>query len=61
MKRRFILTAVAALAFAAGSDAGFKAENGKPQVARSATSWEVAVKSLNLPAEQAKELLELDA
>jgi hypothetical protein len=39
----------------------FKAENGKPQVARSATSWEDAVKSLNLPAEQAKELLELDA
>ncbi len=39
----------------------FKAANGKPQVARSATSWEDAVKSLNLSAEQAKELLELDA
>jgi len=39
----------------------FKAENGKPQVARSATSWEDAVNSLNLPAEQAKELLQLDA
>lgn len=39
----------------------FKAENGKPEVARSATSWEDAVKSLNLPAAQAKELLELDA
>lgn len=39
----------------------FKAENGKPHVARSATSWEDAVRSLNLPAEQAKELLELDA
>lgn len=39
----------------------FKAENGKPRVARSATSWEEAVKSLNLPADQAKELLQLDA
>lgn len=39
----------------------FKAENGKPQVAHSATSWEEAVNSLNLPAEQAKGLLQLDA
>jgi hypothetical protein len=38
----------------------FKAENGKPQVSHSATSWEDAVKSLNLPADQAKELLQLD-
>ena len=38
----------------------FKAENGKPQISPSATSWEDAVKSLNLPADQAKELLQLD-
>ncbi|MEJ5999729.1 hypothetical protein [Paucibacter soli] len=38
----------------------FKAENGKPQVSHSATSWEDAVRSLNLPVAQAKELLQLD-
>ncbi|AIV47776.1 hypothetical protein X899_2997 [Burkholderia pseudomallei TSV 25] len=38
----------------------FKAEKGKPQVSPSATSWEDAVKSLNLPADRAKELLQLD-
>lgn len=39
----------------------FKAEKGKPQVYPSPTSWEDAVKSLNLPADQTKELLQLDA
>jgi hypothetical protein len=38
----------------------FKAENGKPQVLRSATSWEEAVKSLNLAPDQTKDLLLLD-
>ncbi|UIF86274.1 hypothetical protein [Cupriavidus sp. UYPR2.512] len=38
----------------------FKAERGKPYVSPSATSWEDAVKSLNLPADQARELLQLD-
>ncbi|WP_444633501.1 hypothetical protein [Cupriavidus oxalaticus] len=37
----------------------FKAENGKPELAKTAISWSVAVKSLNLPAEQAKTLLDL--
>jgi hypothetical protein len=39
----------------------FKAENGKPEVFRSATPWDVAVKSLNLPADQTKALLDLGA
>lgn len=38
----------------------FKAENGKPQIVRLPTSWEQAVKSLRLPAEQTSQLLELD-
>ena len=38
----------------------FKADNGKPQVSTAPTSWEDAVRSLNLPAEQAKALLQLD-
>lgn len=38
----------------------FKAENGKPQVAPSATRWREAVQLLNLPPDQARELLQLD-
>jgi hypothetical protein len=38
----------------------FKADNGKPQVSTAPTSWEDAVKSLKLPADQAKALLQLD-
>ncbi len=38
----------------------FKAEKGKPQVYPSPTSWEDAVKSLNLPADQTRELLQLN-
>lgn len=38
----------------------FKAESGKPHVSHSPTSWEDAVKSLKLPADQTKELLQLD-
>ena len=37
----------------------FKAENGKPELPTAAISWAVAVKSLNLPSEQAKTLLDL--
>ncbi len=37
----------------------FKAENGKPELHTAATSWTVAVKSLNLSPEQAKALLDL--
>lgn len=52
-------------AFFEGTFAGrrvpaFKAEKGKPQVSAAATSWEEAVKSLKLPADQTKELLQLD-
>jgi hypothetical protein len=39
----------------------FKAENGKPEVSVTATPWDLAVKSLNLPPEQTKELLDLGA
>lgn len=39
----------------------FKAENGKPEVSKVATRWDVAVKSLNLPPDQTKALLELGA
>ncbi|BBI98683.1 hypothetical protein FGKAn22_03760 [Ferrigenium kumadai] len=38
----------------------FKAENGKPEVSKSPTPWGVAVKSLNLPADQTKALLDLE-
>lgn len=38
----------------------FKADNGKPQVSTAPTSWEDAVKSLKLPADKAKALLQLD-
>jgi hypothetical protein len=37
----------------------FKAENGKPEVSKFATSWDVAVKSLHLPEDQTKELLDI--
>lgn len=37
----------------------FKAENGKPEVSKVATSWDVAVKSLHLPEHQTKELLDI--
>lgn len=37
----------------------FKAEEGKPELPMNAISWGVAVKSLNLPPEQAKTLLDL--
>lgn len=46
--------------FAARVLPAFKAENGKPQVSTAPTSWEDAVRSLNLPAEQARALLQLD-
>lgn len=51
--------------FFKGSFAGrhvpaFKAEYGKPQVSTSVVSWEDAVKSLKLPADQATALLQLD-
>lgn len=39
----------------------FKAENGKPEVSKRATPWETAVKSLKLPPDQTKELLDLGA
>lgn len=39
----------------------FKSENGKPEVSKVATSWDAAVKSLNLPPDQTKELLDLVA
>lgn len=38
----------------------FKAENGKPQVCKLATSWEDAVKASGLPETQVQELLELN-
>ena len=38
----------------------FKAENGKPQVSALATSWEEAVRSLNLSQDKTTELLQLD-
>jgi hypothetical protein len=38
----------------------FKAQNGKPEVFRSAVPWEDAVKSLKLPPERTRELLRLD-
>jgi hypothetical protein len=37
----------------------FKAEHGKPEVSMVATSWDTAVKSMGLSAEQTKELLDL--
>jgi len=37
----------------------FKAENGKPEVSKAAISWDAAVKSLSLPADQTKELLDI--
>ncbi len=46
--------------FASRHVPAFKAENDKPQVSASATTWEDAVKSLKLSAEQTKELLQLD-
>lgn len=46
--------------FASRHVPAFKAENGKPQVSAAVTSWEDAVKSLKLPADQTKELLQLD-
>jgi hypothetical protein len=39
----------------------FKSENGKPEVSKVATTWNVAVKSLNLPPEQTKALLDFGA
>lgn len=38
----------------------FKVEKGKPRVAHSVTSWEDAVKSMNLPLDEARQLLLLD-
>lgn len=38
----------------------FKADNGKPQVSTAPTSWEDAVRSLKLPADQTMALLQLD-
>jgi hypothetical protein len=57
---QFALAAFFKRAFESRSVPAFKADNGKPQVFRSVTSWKDAVKSLNLPADQAKELLQLD-
>lgn len=48
------------LSFESRAVPAFKAENGKPQVARSPTPWADAVRSLNLPADQTSELLQLD-
>ncbi len=39
----------------------FKSQNGKPEVSKRATPWETAVKSLNLPPDQTRELLDLGA
>ncbi len=39
----------------------FKAENGKPEVSNTVTSWEQAVRSLNLPKDETDALLSLDA
>lgn len=39
----------------------YKSENGKPEVSSVATSWDAAVKSLNLQSDQTKELLDLGA
>lgn len=39
----------------------FKSENGKPEVSMFATQWDTAVKSLNLPQDQTKELLDIGA
>jgi len=54
------LTSFFKLSFESRAVPAFKAENGKPQVARSVTSWEEAVRSLNLPADEARRLLQLN-
>ena len=46
--------------FATRAVPAFKAENGKPELFAAATSWEDAVKALNLQRDQAEELLKLD-
>ena len=48
------------LSFETRAVPAFKAENGKPQVARSATTWEDAVRSLNLPSAETDELIKLN-
>lgn len=57
---QLVLTEFFKRSFASRAVPAFKAENVKPQVAHSPTSWEDAVKSSNVPANQTKELLQLD-
>jgi hypothetical protein len=57
---KFALTAFFRLAFESRAVPAFKSVKGKPQVSGSATSWEDAVKSLNLTTSESKELMQLD-
>lgn len=57
---QFALAAFFKHAFERRAIPAFKSDSGKPQVSRSVTSWTDAVKSLNLPVNQTKELMQLD-
>jgi hypothetical protein len=56
----FALTAFFKRGFESRTVPAFKSAKGKPQVASSATSWEDAVKSLNLPLKESTELMQLN-
>lgn len=56
----FVLAAFFRRSFAIREVPAFKANKGKPQVFHSITPWQEAVKSLNLPEDESKELLLLD-
>ena len=56
----FALTEFFKRSFESRAVPAFKAGKGKPQVSPAETSWEDAVRSLNLPVDQTKELLQLD-
>jgi hypothetical protein len=56
----FALTDFFRLSFESRPLPAFKAEKGKPQVSATVVSWENAVKSLNLPADQTMKFLQLD-
>jgi len=58
---QFALTAFFRRGFESRAVPAFKSLQGKPQVSGSATSWKDAVRSLNLPASEFKELMELDS
>jgi hypothetical protein len=56
----FVLRAFFKRSFDSRAAPAFKAENGKPQIPRSARDWKEAVKTLKLPPDETKQLLGLD-